>query len=179
MAEWMVGVDTGGTFTDLVAFAPLTGELRTIKVPSVPADPSSAVINALDELFRNGLTPREIGFLVHGTTVATNAVLESAGVRAGLLITRGFRAVYEARSSRGARLGAPRCGGAARLLLSQASAAGAAVAHRGDPGAHGLSGNRARTAGRAGRAGSGATAQGQGSPGGRCLLSVQLPQPAT
>jgi len=97
MAEWMVGVDTGGTFTDLVAFAPLTGELRTIKVPSVPADPSSAVINALDELFRNGLTPREIGFLVHGTTVATNAVLESAGVRAGLLITRGFRAVYEAR----------------------------------------------------------------------------------
>ncbi len=97
MAEWMVGVDTGGTFTDLVAFEPLTGELRTIKVPSVPADPSSAVIDALDELFRSGLAPREIGFLVHGTTVATNAVLESAGVRAGLLITRGFRAVYEAR----------------------------------------------------------------------------------
>jgi N-methylhydantoinase A len=97
MAEWMVGVDTGGTFTDLVAFEPLTSELRTIKVPSVPADPSSAVINALDELFRSGLAPREIGFLVHGTTVATNAVLESAGVRAGLLITRGFRAVYEAR----------------------------------------------------------------------------------
>jgi N-methylhydantoinase A len=97
MAEWMVGVDTGGTFTDLVAFEPLTGELRTIKVPSVPADPSGAVINALDELFRSGLAPREIGFLVHGTTVATNAVLESAGVRAGLLITRGFRAVYEAR----------------------------------------------------------------------------------
>ena len=97
MAEWMVGVDTGGTFTDLVAFEPLTSELRTIKVPSVPADPSSAVVNALDELFRSGLAPREIGFLVHGTTVATNAVLESAGVRAGLLITRGFRAVYEAR----------------------------------------------------------------------------------
>jgi N-methylhydantoinase A len=97
MTEWMVGVDTGGTFTDLVAFEPLTGELRTIKVPSVPADPSGAVINALDELFRSGLAPREIGFLVHGTTVATNAVLESTGVRAGLLITRGFRAVYEAR----------------------------------------------------------------------------------
>ncbi len=97
MAEWMVGVDTGGTFTDLVAFEPMTGELRPIKVPSGPADPSSAVINALDELFRTGLAPREIGFLVHGTTVATNAVLESAGVCAGLLITRGFRAVYEAR----------------------------------------------------------------------------------
>ena len=97
MAEWMVGVDTGGTFTDLVAFEPVTGELRTIKVPSVPADPSSAVINALDELFHAALAPREIGSLVHGTTVATNAVLESAGVSSGLLITRGFRAVYEAR----------------------------------------------------------------------------------
>jgi N-methylhydantoinase A len=94
---WMVGVDTGGTFTDLVAFEPLSGELRTIKVPSVPADPSSAVVNALDELFRTGIAPGEIESLVHGTTVATNAVLESAGVRAGLLITRGFRAVYEAR----------------------------------------------------------------------------------
>jgi N-methylhydantoinase A len=94
---WMVGVDTGGTFTDLVAFEPGSGELRTIKVPSVPADPSTAVINALDELFRGGLAPHEIGSLVHGTTVATNAVLESAGVRAGLLITHGFRAVYEAR----------------------------------------------------------------------------------
>jgi N-methylhydantoinase A len=97
MAQWMVGVDTGGTFTDLVAFEPATGELRTIKVPSVPADPSSAVIDALDELLRAGVAPRQIGFLVHGTTVATNAVLQSAGVRAGLLITRGFRAVYEAR----------------------------------------------------------------------------------
>jgi len=97
MPEWMVGVDTGGTFTDLVAFEPSSGKLHTIKVPSVPADPSLAVINALEELSRKGLPPRDIAFLVHGTTVATNAVLESAGVSAGLLITRGFRAVYEAR----------------------------------------------------------------------------------
>ncbi len=97
MAEWMVGIDTGGTFTDLVAFEPVSGELRTIKVPSVPADPSAAVINALNDLFQTGLKPGDIGFLVHGTTVATNAVLEGAGVRTGLLITRGFRAVYEAR----------------------------------------------------------------------------------
>jgi N-methylhydantoinase A len=93
----MVGVDTGGTFTDLVAFEMRSGELRTIKVPSVPSDPSSAVINALDELFGTGLAAADVGFLAHGTTVATNAVLQSAGVRAGLLITRGFRAVYEAR----------------------------------------------------------------------------------
>ena len=97
MAEWMVGIDTGGTFTDLVAFAPASGELRTVKVPSVPTDPSRAVIDALDELFRSGVEPNEVSALVHGTTVATNAVLEGAGVRAGLLITAGFRAVYEAR----------------------------------------------------------------------------------
>jgi N-methylhydantoinase A len=93
----MVGVDTGGTFTDLVAFSPASGELRTIKVPSEPSDPAAVVIKALNELFRTSIAPGEIGSLVHGTTVATNAVLESAGVRAGLLITRGFRAVYEAR----------------------------------------------------------------------------------
>jgi N-methylhydantoinase A len=97
MTGWMVGVDTGGTFTDLVAFSPATGELRTIKVPSVPADPSGAVIDALDRLAQTGVSASEIASLVHGTTVATNSVLESAGVRAGLLITRGFRAVYEAR----------------------------------------------------------------------------------
>jgi N-methylhydantoinase A len=97
MSQWMVGVDAGGTFTDLIAFERGSGELRTAKVPSVPADPSTAVINALDALFRTGVAPREIVSLVHGTTVATNAVLESAGVRAGLLTTKGFRAVYEAR----------------------------------------------------------------------------------
>jgi N-methylhydantoinase A len=97
MPGWMIGVDTGGTFTDLVAFAPASGELRTIKVPSVPADPSQALTDALAQLFSAGIAGADIEFLVHGTTVATNAVLQSAGVRAGLLITRGFRAVYEAR----------------------------------------------------------------------------------
>src|SRR6202008_4581890 len=65
--------------------------------PSVPSDPSAAVANALDELFGGGVAPSEIALFVHGTTVATNALLEGKGVRAGLLITRGFRAVYEAR----------------------------------------------------------------------------------
>src|ERR1700737_1708513 len=97
MTGWMVGIDTGGTFPALVAFEPVSGELRTIKVPSVPADPSTAVIKALDELFGTGVAPAEIGSLVHGTPVATNPGPEPAGVRAGLLITRGFRAVYEAR----------------------------------------------------------------------------------
>jgi N-methylhydantoinase A len=94
---WLVGVDTGGTFTDLIAVEQGSGELRRAKVPSVPGDPSLAVLDALDRLFADGVAPADISLFVHGTTVATNALLEGKGVRTGLLITRGFRAVYEAR----------------------------------------------------------------------------------
>jgi N-methylhydantoinase A len=93
----MVGVDTGGTFTDLIAVEPRTGTFRLCKVPSVPHDPSSAVLDALTELFATGIEPGDIALFVHGTTVATNALLEAKGVRTGLLVTRGFRAIYEAR----------------------------------------------------------------------------------
>lgn len=97
MTAWMVGIDTGGTFTDLIAFEVESGELRVTKVSSDPADPSNAVMTALDDLFATGVKPEEVSSLVHGTTVATNAILEEKGVRVGLLITEGFRAVYEAR----------------------------------------------------------------------------------
>jgi N-methylhydantoinase A len=94
---WLVGVDTGGTFTDLIAVEQTSGELRRAKVPSVSGDPSAAVLDAMDKLFADGINPGDISLFVHGTTVATNALLEGKGVRTGLLITRGFRAVYEAR----------------------------------------------------------------------------------
>ncbi|WP_189338471.1 hydantoinase/oxoprolinase family protein [Sphingobium sp. SCG-1] len=97
MARWLVGVDTGGTFTDLLAFEQETGALKRAKVPSVPQDPSLAVINALEVLFADGVEARDVVMFTHGTTVATNALLEGRGVKTGLLITRGFRAVYEAR----------------------------------------------------------------------------------
>ncbi len=97
MTDWLVGVDTGGTFTDLVAIEPNTGELRRAKVPSEPSDPSIAVLEALKKLLGNGIAASDISHFVHGTTVATNSLLERNGVRTGLLITRGFRAVYEAR----------------------------------------------------------------------------------
>jgi N-methylhydantoinase A len=96
-AAWMVGIDTGGTFTDLIAVEPRSGTFRLCKVPSVPHDPSSAVLDALEELFATGIDPADVALLVHGTTVATNALLEAKGARAGLLVTRGFRAIYEAR----------------------------------------------------------------------------------
>ncbi len=97
LANWLIGVDTGGTFTDLIAFDHAGGALRRAKVPSVPDDPSLAVVDALEKLFADGVAPADIAMIVHGTTVATNALLEGKGVRIGLLITKGFRAVYEAR----------------------------------------------------------------------------------
>ena len=97
MPSWMVGVDTGGTFTDLVAVEQETGALRLAKVPSVPGDPSAAVLEALAHLFAEGVAPSEVAMLVHGTTVATNALIEGDGAKVGLIITKGFRAVYEAR----------------------------------------------------------------------------------
>src|SRR5262249_35707945 len=84
-------------FTDLIAFDQISGGLQRAKVPSVPSDPSRAVIDALEQLFNAGVTPADVSMIVHGTTVATNALLEGKGVRAGLLITKGFRAIYEAR----------------------------------------------------------------------------------
>jgi N-methylhydantoinase A len=97
VANWLIGVDTGGTFTDLIAFDQVSGALQRAKVLSVPSDPSLAVVNALEKLFAEGVSPADVAMIVHGTTVATNALLEGKGVRAGLLITNGFRAVYEAR----------------------------------------------------------------------------------
>ncbi len=97
MANWLIGIDTGGTFTDLIAFDQASGNLLRAKVPSIPSDPSLAVIDALEKLFAERVSPADVAMIVHGTTVATNALLEGKGVRAGLLITKGFRAVYEAR----------------------------------------------------------------------------------
>lgn len=96
MASWMVGVDTGGTFTDLVAFNNDSGEIQLAKVPSYPPDPSRAVLAGVKELSGKGIAPSDIVFFAHGTTVGTNAILEYDGARTGLLITHGFRATYEA-----------------------------------------------------------------------------------
>ncbi len=90
-----IGVDTGGTFTDLICrgsdgFAYLTKE------PSTPDDPSRAVLRAVDRLVAEcGIDPRRIARFVHGTTVATNAIIERQGARVGLLATQGFKDVLE------------------------------------------------------------------------------------
>ncbi len=97
MNQYLVGIDCGGTFTDLIAVEAGSGRIFVTKVPSTPSDPSQAVVAALDELFAAGIAPDDVQLVAHGTTVATNTMLEGKGVRAGLLITRGFRAIYEAR----------------------------------------------------------------------------------
>ncbi|MBP2298816.1 hydantoinase/oxoprolinase family protein [Azospirillum picis] len=90
-----IGVDTGGTFTDVVCHEP--GQpLRVVKIPSTPKDPSEAVLAALPHMQREwGIQPDRIARFIHGTTVATNAVLERKGARIGLLTTAGFSDVIE------------------------------------------------------------------------------------
>ena len=86
-----VGVDTGGTFTDSVLWDEEEGLVASAKVSSNKADPSRAVIASLDKLGRENAS--DVRYLIHGTTVATNATLERSGPRIGMICTAGFRDV--------------------------------------------------------------------------------------
>ncbi len=93
---YRIGFDVGGTFTDFTLHDTTTGMLRHFKVPSTPADPSEAIEDGLRELLATlRIAPDAIGFVGHGTTVATNMVIERRGVATGLIVTRGFRDVLE------------------------------------------------------------------------------------
>src|SRR5262245_13675558 len=95
---WRVGIDTGGTFTDFVLLDEETGAVQSAKVPSTPADPALAFVEGLAGLLvRARVAPAALTSVSHGTTVATNALLERKGARTGLLTTAGFRDVLEIR----------------------------------------------------------------------------------
>jgi N-methylhydantoinase A len=99
-----LGVDVGGTFTDLVLVSP-DGEARTRKVLSTSADYAEAIIAGTRDLLADaGLAPAAVGEVIHGTTVATNAILERRGARTGLITTAGFRDLLEIGRLRLARL---------------------------------------------------------------------------
>ena len=99
-----VGVDIGGTFTDIV-FLDASGRLHTKKVSSSVDDYARAIVDGLREVFRDtGVTGADIVEVLHGTTVASNAVLELKGARTGLITTKGFRDVLEIRRLRMPRL---------------------------------------------------------------------------
>src|SRR3954451_14576342 len=90
---YRLGVDVGGTFTDLflVDEGDAAGRHWRVKTPSTGADPSQGVLVGVERICAAaGIAPEELGNVVHGTTVATNAVLESKGARVGLITTQGF-----------------------------------------------------------------------------------------
>lgn len=92
--RYVLAVDIGGTFTDIV----LQGDDGTggrLKISSTPPDFEQAILRGLDELFASGLDRRGVTRLAHGTTVATNALLERRGARTALVTTKGFRDVLE------------------------------------------------------------------------------------
>src|SRR5689334_199561 len=91
---YRLAVDVGGTFTDLLLFNEIAGDLTLAKTPSTPADPSSGVLIGIQKVAQAaGIDTNEISIILHGTTVATNAVLEGKGGRVGLITTRGFEQV--------------------------------------------------------------------------------------
>lgn len=91
-----VAVDIGGTFTDLHLHDPGTGKTIAWKTPSTPDDPSKGLIRGLTEISEAaGLAPSQIGLILHGSTIATNAVLERKLPRGALITTRGFKDVLE------------------------------------------------------------------------------------
>ena len=100
-----LGVDIGGTFTDLALVDEDSGRQTTFKVSSTPSDYSVAVVDALKALSTDhGIAPSSLTFLSHATTVVTNAILESKGARAALITTDGFRDVLEIRRQSRAKL---------------------------------------------------------------------------
>src|SRR5690348_12589868 len=95
-APLRVGIDIGGTFTDLILIDDSTGELTVGKVLTTPSDPSQAVADVLaDALQRASRPPEAVQHVIHGTTLVTNAVIERKGARTALLTTRGYRDAYE------------------------------------------------------------------------------------
>ena len=100
-APWRIGIDVGGTFTDLV-LTDSGAASRVVKVPSIPADPSKGVLAALGRLAGDLDCAvedilRDCALFVHGSTVATNRMIEGKGAKVGLLTTEGFRDALEIR----------------------------------------------------------------------------------
>jgi len=89
-----LGIDVGGTFTDLLLFDGATGVSHLLKTPSTPQDQSIGIHHGIEEIIRqSGIAPGDIEAVLHGTTVSTNIVLEEKGARVGLLVTKDFEQV--------------------------------------------------------------------------------------
>ncbi len=94
--SYRLGVDVGGTFTDLLLVDERSGKVFTAKVPSTPADQSIGVLNGIERVCEKaGVSAKAIDHVMHGTTVATNTVLTGTGARCGLVTTKGYRQVLQ------------------------------------------------------------------------------------
>ena len=90
-----LGIDVGGTFTDVLVQDHASGQVRLLKTPSTPWDQSEGVIRGVSLICEEaGIAPRELSAILHGTTAATNAVLEQRGAKVGVLVTEGFRQLF-------------------------------------------------------------------------------------
>jgi N-methylhydantoinase A len=97
---WRIGIDIGGTFTDVALVDDAGAHVGVAKVPTTPGDLAQGVLCALDMAMRRyALGPQDVSLFSHATTVVTNAILEESGARAALITTRGFRDVLELRRS--------------------------------------------------------------------------------
>ncbi len=97
---WRLGIDIGGTFTDVALVNDADGTIGIAKTPTTPADFGKGVLTGLQEAInRYGVPPGDVSLLSHATTVVTNAILEENGARTALISTRGFRDVLELRRS--------------------------------------------------------------------------------
>ncbi|MGA9867634.1 MAG: hydantoinase/oxoprolinase family protein [Acetobacteraceae bacterium] len=97
---WRIGIDVGGTFTDVALVEETGARIAIVKVPTTPRDFGAAVIAGIRQGLRdNSIDAAEVSLLSHATTVVTNALLENKGARAGFVATRGFRDVLELRRS--------------------------------------------------------------------------------
>jgi N-methylhydantoinase A len=93
---YRLGVDVGGTFTDLLLFDDVSGDVWRHKTPSTPHDSSEGILNGVNALSASaGVGPSQIAYFLHGTTVATNAMLEGKGARVGLVTTQGYRQIMQ------------------------------------------------------------------------------------
>lgn len=94
--EYRLGVDVGGTFTDLLLIEEKSGKTYRSKVPSTPSDPSQAVLSGTQAICdMAGVSAANLSFFMHGTTVATNAVLEKKYAKVGLIVTDGYRQILQ------------------------------------------------------------------------------------
>ena len=95
-ASFRIGVDIGGTFTDVVMLDPGTGRLANEKVLTTPDDPAEGVLNGVARILEaHSATPEAVQTIIHGTTLVANALIERKGVRTALVTTKGFRDVLE------------------------------------------------------------------------------------